>query len=322
MIGNFVNTTTVTDSVSVSPASRCGHPRLFAILLLVAAHCLFGTTFACNKFVINQQVNPILHGFNRVAIAALLLWPFYLRTRQNAGWTPSTLLLAAFVGLVAQPMAMMLEYTGAKYTSAANASLIISLDTIVAALMSVVLLREKIAPATLSGGAIAFAGVCLILSEDMRGFELHLGSALYGDLLLLTAVLCWSCYTVASKKMLCLVHVFPAFFVVTLFSVFSLGAVNLAAGNFAHIRHITTSAWLVTAYLALFCTGLATVLYLKALQMLPATLVAASLSLTPVFGVMFSIMVLGETLHWQQITGSLVIIGALTYAMWPRQDFI
>ncbi len=288
--------------------------------MLVATHFLFGTTFACNKFVFNQQVNPVLHSFNRVAIAALLLWPFYLRLQHTARWTPGEWRWAAIVAFLIQPLAMILEYTGAKYTSAANASLIISLDTIGAAVLAVVLLREKIARSTFYGGAVAFAGVLLILSEDLHGFQLRPGSALFGDLLVLSAVFCWSGFTVASKKILSSVHALYAFFWINLGTLFSLGLVNLMCGNFSQLGRITQTTWLVTIYLGLCCNGLGTLLYYKALQLLPTSLVAASLTLTPVFGVALAVVMLDESLVWTQLAGSLMIVAALTYAMWPREE--
>jgi drug/metabolite transporter (DMT)-like permease len=294
--------------------------EFLGITLLVCAHLFFGTTFAGNKFVINQGVNPILLGWCRVALATLCLLPLYVHVRRVNPWTRRDWCWVACIGLIAQPAAIMLEYGGTKYTTAANAALIISLEVLVSTCLAVLILKERVGRALLFGGVCTLLGVGLVLFEDIRHFQIHTGEALLGDFMVLLSVFGWSMYTVGSKRILFHVHVFYAYFWTSLFSFLALGAINAIQGTLGQVAQMSLPASLVTVYLGLFCSGLSGVLYYAALQRLPASLIAISVPLTPACGVVFAMVVLGESLVMPQIIGMLVILSGLSYAMWPRKE--
>ncbi|HOJ61711.1 MAG TPA: DMT family transporter [bacterium] len=291
---------------------------MIGILCVLSAQLLFGTTFAINKLVINQSVDPILLGFNRAVLATLTLLPFYWRRRKSAHWSPADWRRALFIGAGACAAAMILEYMGTRYTTASNVSLIISTEAVFSIFLCVWILKEKLAIATVIGGLAAAAGMGFVLLDDIRGLDVHFESHLFGDLLVLGSVLCWGLYTVNSKILVDRSNATVTIFFVTLFSALSLGGINLFRGTLGQIGHMPTPALLGTVYLGVFCSGFAHLLYFQALQRLPASLVALTLTLLPVFGVVFSIALLGERLTWAQGAGAVVIIVGIGYAVWPR----
>ena len=305
-----------------SPAPALTRTRHWAtgVLCVLAAQLLFGTTFAFNKLVINQSVDPILLGFNRAVLATLTLLPFYWRRRNSAAWSRADWRRAWFVGAIACAAAMILEYMGTRYTTASNVSLIISTEAVFSIFLCVLILKEKLVRPTLAGGIAALAGMGFVLLDDIRGVDVHFASHLSGDLLVLGSVLCWGLYTVNSKILVDRSNATYTIFFVTLFSALSLGGVNLARGTLGQIGEMSTPAWLGTVYLGVFCSGLAHLLYFQALQRLPASLVALTLTLLPVFGVVFSIALLGERLTGARGAGAVVIIAGIAYAVWPRNQ--
>ncbi|MBN2328874.1 MAG: DMT family transporter [Candidatus Omnitrophica bacterium] len=288
------------------------------LICVLGAQILFGTTFAVNKFVISQDVDPVLMGFNRAWIAIVCLFPFYRRNRGTTRWTPKDWRLVFFVGAFATAGAMILEYMGTEHTAASNVSLIISTESVLAILLAVLILKEKLRLSTIFGGVGAMVGMALVLWEDIQTFQVHGGSDLFGDLLVTASVFLWCLYTINSKRILQNSEPLIAHFFITIFSCFTLGLVSFLRGSWPAVMEMSLSAWIGTLYLGGVCSGFAHWLYFQALKRLPASLVSLTLTLLPVFGVTFSILLLGETLSINQAIGGLAIAAGVGYAVWPQ----
>lgn len=295
---------------------------LIGIVCVLAAQFLFGTTFAFNKFVINQDVDPILLGFNRAWIAVACLFPFYLRLRKTTQWDGKIWRLVIFVGAFATAGAMILEYMGTKHTTASNASLIVATESVLAVFLAVLILKEKLNRSTIVGGVGALIGMAMVMWEDLRAFQIHGGEGLIGDLLALCSVFCWCLYTINSKRILEHSNPLVAHFFVTFFCSVTLGLVVFFQGTWRTLFVMNSAAWLATVYLGSVCSGLALWLYFQALKRLPATLVSITLTLLPVVGVAFSMFLLGEKLTPHKIAGGAAITLGVGYAVWPQNNNI
>lgn len=60
--------------------------------------------------------------------------------------------------------------------------------------------------------------------------------------------------------------------------------------------------------LTLLCSVLAMVLYAIAVRQLPTALVAASINLEPIFGLLIAVVVLGERVSPAQMLGGVVVV--------------
>lgn len=63
--------------------------------------------------------------------------------------------------------------------------------------------------------------------------------------------------------------------------------------------------------LTLLCSVLAMVLYAIAVRQLPTALVAASINLEPIFGLLIAVVVLGERVSPAQMLGGVVVVGGV-----------
>lgn len=290
--------------------------KLILITCILFTSLIWGTTFAGNKFIMEQGVDPLLLAFLRLIIAILCLLPFYKRFQEDTCWTLKDWLRIAFIGSFLCSVALILEYTGTKYTSASNVSVIVSTDALVTTLLSVLILKERLTFSTIVGGICAMTGIALLIAKDIRNFNVSDGYGLYGDLLVFACVFCWSLYTVLSKPVVRLAHPIYTLFFVTLFSSFSLGIVTLCNGSLTRF-HIPLAAWPAIIYLGIFGSCVAYILYFLALKHLPVSLVTLSLTSLPVIGVLSSIYLLNESLGHVQVLGIFMILVGLAYAMWP-----
>lgn len=94
------------------------------------------------------------------------------------------LCLAGLIGLVANQIFL---FSGLKYSTATNASLIFSLAPLITALLAAALLKEKITGRMIIGSLIAMAGIYLVLS--VKGKIIFN----FGDLLLLGGTATFAC---------------------------------------------------------------------------------------------------------------------------------
>lgn len=289
---------------------------------VLSAQLLFGTTFACNKLVLDQHVNPIQLASNRAIIATLFLFPFFWAKRHTTRWTWPDWKTAIFVGAFAATFGMIFEYAGTKYTLASNASLIISTESIFSVFLCVLILKERLRFPTAIGGLSAVVGMTVVLWSDFKQVEFQLDDQFLGDILVLTSVLFWGLYTVYSKRVVHHSDPIYTIFYVTCFNAIALGAIDIARSGTRDLTDASLNSWLVTIYLGVFCSGLGHLLYFQALKRLPASLVAVTLTLLPVFGVCFSMVLLDESLNLSQIIGSVTIVLGIGYAVWPRNGDI
>lgn len=286
---------------------------------VLTAQMLFGTTFAVNKIVLNEGVDPGILSLGKVAIVCLCLLPFARYCKGETRWSPADWRRAMAVGGLAYTAGMYLEYIGTKFTMASNVSLIVSTEAAFAVFLCVIFLKEKLHYTTIVGGVFAVIGVFMVVFRDIRHIEFRWGTSLAGDLLVLTAVVAWGFYTVFSKKILDHSNPIYSLFFVSLFSACTLLPINLAAGTMGQFAAMTPKAWTALAYLGVFGSCLGMICYFEGLKRLPASVAALTLTLLPVFGVLFSVILLNERLALMQMLGAAVIVVSVGFVVYPRE---
>ncbi|MDP8246196.1 MAG: DMT family transporter [Candidatus Hinthialibacter antarcticus] len=292
---------------------------VLGIICVIGAQFLFGTTFAFNKWVMNHNIDPIALGFARASLASVFMAPFFWSARNTTRWTPKDWRRVVFIGLGLNAVAIICEYMGTNFTSASNATLIIATESVFSVFLAVIILKETLHKQTVVGGVIALAGVALVMFRDIMHFEVHGGAGLFGDALVVASVVCWGLFTILSKKLLNHSNPIYTLFFINIFASISLGIVSGTQGTLAPMLEMDAYTWAAVLYLGLICSGGGFLLYFTALKLLPASIVVLTLTLIPVFGVVFSIGLLGEVLTLPQIIGGTSIICGVTYAMWPRE---
>lgn len=292
---------------------------VLGILCVVVAQFLFGTTFAFNKWVMNHNIDPIALGFARAVLASVFMAPFFWKARHTTKWTPRDWRRVIFIGLGLNAIAIICEYMGTHYTTAANATLIIATESVFSVFLAVLILKESLHKESIIGGVVALTGVALVMLRNILHFEVHGGAGLFGDALVVCSVVCWGFFTILSKQVLDHSSPIYALFFINIFASVSLGVVSGAQGTLAPMLEMDAYTWAAVLYLGLICSGGGFLLYFTALKLLPASIVVLTLTLIPVFGVVFSIVLLGEILTLPQMIGGTSIICGVTYAMWPRE---
>lgn len=155
-------------------------------------------------------LTPFDIAFCRVLGASLILlpWGLWLTRRDRLrgvghaslwGLSPLSLRVTATVGLFGGLLYAMLAYSGFAFAPAAHASVLMpgSLP-LWTALLALLLLRERLTPLRLVGLAFIVVGDLLVGGASLlRAFDG--GDVWKGDLLFMSAALCWAAYSVLAR---------------------------------------------------------------------------------------------------------------------------
>ena len=236
------------------------------------------------------------------SVAVLGLAAAVTRSSTRGAWR------SGWVGLLEPGLAYMLSLAGLALTSAASASVLGSLEPAVVPVVAWLLLREPpTAPflAVVAGATVGATLVSLAPSTD--------GRSVVGDLLVVAGVAAAAIYGVLASRR---VHVAGPIATAFTHQVWALGLVVVVAlvgtavlGVDGIVLRADALAW--AAGSGVLGYALPFWLYLSAVTRISAARAATYLTLIPVFGVVLSLVLLGETVTWVQAVGAAVVVASL-----------
>jgi len=281
----------------------------FKKLLILLAAAITGSGIPVFSKIVLQTLNPEEMMTIRLFVAWLVFLPWVWKSlpKKFSDWlTISLVTLPAVINMV-------LFANGVQFTSATMAQLIYAFSPIVAAVIVVIIGQEKLTRGKISGIAIGFFGMMILLVPSIN---LQTANTLIGNLkgngLLLIGMICWTIYTIASKPLNnrfaaqiisfnLLVNGFLANFILGGFRIFSpekLGQIPLS-----------TWGWIV--YLSVVCSIGFFSLYQLSIKLTSAVTTSIMHYLTPVFTFIWAAGLLRESLNWFIVLGGgLTIAGA------------
>ncbi len=206
-----------------------------------------------------------------------------------------------------------------KYTTAANGALLYATTPIFVLILSVILYKEKLTARKVIGILMAFSGVVFIFLERDISFS---ADYLYGNTLMLVAVLCWTLYTTLGKKVVIeygALHVSAFVNIVGFCILLPFGIVSLTTFS---INSLTIHDWFGVLYLGLCTSIVSYLLWYYALGKIDASALAVFMNGQPVVATILSILFLNYslTLHFL-IGGCITLTGVvLTQLKKPSQS--
>lgn len=274
---------------------------------------LVGSTTAISAKLAIRELPTELVPLIRFGIAAMFVAPWALRAGalpkliREDGW----LLLAS--ATLSIPINQWFFLHGARLAPASHVGLIYASCPLVVLLLALGLGRERLHWNRLVGVLITVLGVVVLglggLGQGHAAGAAAGRSILTGDLLLVGAVLSWGMYLTTAKPLIVRHGAMP-----TLAGTFLLGSlleIPLAVGalttSWDALGSVSPLAWKSLAFLTLVPTIFGLSLQNLAMRRLDASQVAAVGNLAPVLTVIWSILLLGESL-----TPGLVLGGGLT----------
>lgn len=292
-----------------SPATRPG-PAVHLGLLFVQV--CFGGFHVVAKSLLSgpAAIAPFAVVGLRVAIATPILVAMAWRHDRALGAVPTRrdLLWIAFLGSLGVTANQILFILGLRYTTASNASILMTCLPVFAVAAGALLGIESIGPRRALGIALAVAGA-LVMVNPMR-FSAS-GKMGLGNLLILGNCLSYALFLVFQRPVL---RRLPWRTVIAGSFVFGGTAVFLAslpALSALDFRTVPAATWIGVLYIALFGTVIAYALNTWAVRRSSPALVAAYGMLQPVVTAALAATFLGETLGWAEGAGFALIVAGL-----------
>lgn len=239
-------------------------------------------------------------------------------------------LLFAAMGLTGVTAYQFLENCAIYYTNASNVAIMVSFGPIVTAVMSRVLANDKTLSVRLVIGS--FVAICGVAMVSMNGLgEFHLRPL--GDIMALAAMVSWGLYSVMVGKVndkgyspttVIRKSFFWALVMMLPFVLWGMTEDGFYAldGSFSVTidaevnaeRFGRTLNWVNLGFLGVLASAACFVLWNHACKFLGVVHTTIGLYLTPVVGVLFAVIFLGETLTAASIVGGPVIIAGVVLA--------
>ncbi|CAM4157843.1 membrane protein [Bacillus manliponensis] len=276
-------------------------------LLLVTVVIIWGTNYTIGKYGI-VELSVIDFTALRVAVAAplLLLLTFYIEKSLRIDKRDIFRLIV--VSIVGITLYQTLFMETIKYTSATNASLLISISPIFTAVFVILLKQETFSVRKGIGSLFACVGAALVLLSGTS-----LSNSLYGNVIGLVTSICWGIYPVLAAP---LMKKYSALRV-TAWST-AIAAVPLMIMSGPSILQVPfhieqSSTWFSLAYSIFFVTVYGLVVWYIGVQKIGASHTMVYMYVTPFVAVVFAAMWAKEHVSLQQLIGGLIIFLGLWF---------
>lgn len=279
------------------------------LLMVFAALCWSGA-FIAGKLAV-PYIPPFTLTFLRFFIATVIL--YIIRKWFNAGeiynLQVKDLPVFLFTGIIGMVVYHVFFFSALKYTTAINSSIIAAMNPIFTVIIAFLFVKQKITKRMLLGIIISFTGVVLTITSGNLDLILQL-SFNYGDVLMLIAVCSWAAYSVFSKSKGG--HIPAMALTYYSFLVCTISCIPLVIWDkpWQWISEVPFSAFGAVIYMSVFASVMGYLIQQIAIREIGPGRTSIFVNLVPVFSIMLSIIILGETLELIKIfTATIIIIG-------------
>ncbi|MBX7067409.1 MAG: EamA family transporter [Parachlamydiales bacterium] len=211
-----------------------------------------------------------------------------------------------------------LMFTGMKAgVTAGLGSLLLQIQVFFSLFFAKVLLKEAINRWQVFGALVSFSGIFLV------GWKIDAGATFFGFLLVIASAMAWGLGSVIVKKMgkvqSSSLLVWSSFLAWPPLLLFSLLFEN-SSTTVLHAHELSATAYGAILFIALGSTAFGFGVWNHLVQIYPLATVAPFTLLVPVFGILGSVIFLGENLEsWKILAGILVVSGLCLNLAGARQ---
>lgn len=284
--------------------------KVFALLTLTAF--LWGGNAVAVKKVLTE-LSPLVATMLRFAVFSLLLLLAVWRREgrraiPRSGQIPTLILM----GLCSTVLNNGVQFTGLLYSTAINCVVITAFGPAITGVLAAVLLKERMNGRQWSGVTISTAGVLVIASggawSRLAGLSLN-----WGDVLFLTSCFGWSLYSIIGRRIMRELSPLATTAWSGAFGTLLLLPLCLLQGFDGSVP-LTGVNWLWFAYMCLGSGLVAFTLWNVGVAAVGPNKASFFINLIPLSGILFSVLLLRETVGWFHAAGGVLIIGGVLLA--------
>lgn len=276
---------------------------LFFSLLAV---CIWAGNTIVSKLAAGA-IPPSAIAFERWLIAFIILTPFVARSvwsHRRTIWRQLPKLAA--LGLLGMAICQGLGYYAARFTSATNMAILLSLVPLLTLVLSALILREMPSRLALLGGLLSLLGIFVVLGKGDPAALLSQGVG-RGDTLMLVIVLAYAAYGVLLKGWSGHLPLFTSLYVQIGWAVIFL----LPAYLLGDPSTLTPGNVTMTLYAAIPGSIIAPFVWMSAVKHLGAGRTTIFMNLIPILTAIVAAIFLKESLHVYLVLGGGMTIAGI-----------
>lgn len=281
------------------PSAIKAHIALFLVALI------YGANYSIAKIVLDDEyIQPIGFVLMRALIGIILFWFFHLLfVREKVERKDFFQLFLC--GIFGVAINQMLFFTGLKYTTPINASLIMTTTPILVLLISAFIIKEKITSQKMAGIALgAFGAIMLIAYGKELSFQ---QDQLFGDLMIFINATSYGIYLVYVKKLMMKYH--PITVVKWVFTFGILFVFPFGIGELLEVEwsSFTAGVWWAVIYVLVAVTFLTYWLNGFALKIVNPSIVSIYIYLQPLLATSIALMMMKDELTFVKVVAGIFI---------------
>ena len=284
-------------------------------LMLVVTTLLWGCNAVAARLAVGQ-VSPMMLTTARWSVACMALW--FMARRAVAAHRPVLRRhwrYLAVMGVSGFTAFNALFYAAAHHTTAANIAIIQGVIPVLV-LLGGALLHLRVTGRQLAGIAVTLAGIAVVASHGQWAALATLDFNI-GDVWMLLASLLYAGYTLGLRRRPAVPPLvfFAAVALVAALTSLPLLAAEMAAGRFFMP---TPLGWALVLFVGLLPSFVAQVLFIRAVELIGPARAGVFLNLTPVFGPLLAVPLLGEALAPYHVLALVLVLGGIWIAEHAR----
>ena len=281
-----------------------------AYIMLVATQILWASALIVARGV-HDLIPPVAFSFWRWLAAAIIMAPVAMPLLKSS-WPslqhklPKICLLGFFLAVGSTGLVWAVQYT-----TATNASLVAASQPVVTALVAWLMLKDRLGNLQLLGVLSATVGIVLMVARMQLDVLVQL-SFNPGDAIMLASVFFYAFYTINLHRWLPGVHPLLMLFLASISGSLLLIPAAVAEAYFVGTMVITPTSLGAILFMAIVPTVIATTMWNASLGVVGPNRATIFMNLLPIFGILFGVLLLGETLYRYHIIGGLLVCAGIT----------
>gem|GEM_PF-430877 len=295
---------------------------LYGLLFGIIATLIWSSFYVVGRFLFGSySIDPVLFTCLRFTLASLVIFAFALckGLLRDIGVVlkndPIRFLVLGLIGIVGEGVLVIYSL---KYTTAARSCLLANTSPIFTAIFAYFSCRELLTGKKLGGMILGFAGIAVAVASQGKGDIFMQASGYSGDILALASGICWALYTVLGRR------------ASIKYGGWISGSASIIVGSILLLVLLlvmripialdsSLSFWLYLLYMGIFPTGVAYILWIKALEHVEAGALGALGYLSALLTMIGSALLLKEELHFSFIAGAILVFTGVYFISFSRQ---
>jgi drug/metabolite transporter (DMT)-like permease len=278
-------------------------------LQMVLTTAFWGGSFIASKIALHEFTATSLLFF-RLLIAVAVIFPILFCFETRIIPERGDLVLLFGIGALGISLFFTLQFYAIMYTSASNASIINALNPLISSVLASYIADEYLTRKRIGLILIAFIGVLLTVTNGDLGniVSLRLDK---GSLIMLVATVCFSLYSVFSKKATKKYSPLLVTAYIILFGLLQIAPIMLLTGNFVGTLSFSSEAWLCVGFLAVCSSVIGYLLQQDAIKKIGVNKTVIFNNLVTPFALLFAFIFLGEVISVLNLVSAAMILIAV-----------